>query len=93
MSCIKSPYQQACERLPRQFCDFINEKTTRFNEICKIYLDGLTIDDMAHMSASDYINLVPPSQYKHKLLMTIMVKRYIFCNDTDSCNGTDVILM
>jgi hypothetical protein len=89
-SCILKPYQQELDRAPRQFIDFMNEdcdtfdgnnsshERNRFSEICRIYLDGLSIDDIKYLHPEDVINLVPPEQYKHKLLMSIMVRRYLY---------------
>jgi len=75
---IIRPIQQELERAPRQFCDFMSEQTTRFNEICCMYLEGMTLDDVMFMKPEDLIELVPPEQYRHRLLMTIMVRRYLF---------------
>lgn len=75
---IMKPYQQELDRVPRQFSDYMNEQCTRFSEICKIYLEGMTLDDVQYMKPEDFINLVPDEQYRHKLLMTIMVRRYLF---------------
>ena len=75
---IIKPYQQELDRVPRQFSDFMNEQCTRFSEICKIYLEGMTLDDVQYMKPEDFINLVPDGQYRHKLLMTVMVRRYLY---------------
>lgn len=82
------PYQHELEKPPRQFCDFMNETNNRFCEICKIYLDGMSMDDVSYLKPEDLINLVPPENYRHKLLMTIMVRRYLYRRD-DLTNGFD----
>ena len=71
------------DSIPMQFADYINQQSTRFSDICKIYLDGMNMDDVKYMCPEDLINLVPSKQYKHKLLMTILVRRYII-NDLDN---------
>ena len=81
---IIHPNRCEIERVPRQFCDFMAEQCTRFDEICCIYLEGMTLDDVQFMRPKDFINLVPDVQYRHKLLMTIMVRRYIFPCDSDT---------
>jgi hypothetical protein len=81
-SMVFKPSQYESERVPFQFSNYINEQSTRFGEICKLYLDGMNMDDVRYMRPEDLINLVPSKQYRHKLLMTIMVRRYIF-RDTD----------
>lgn len=68
-------------RLPEQLSDYMKGADTRFNEICEIYLDGLTISDLRFLQSEDLIHLVPPEQHKHKLLMTIMVRKYLFRDD------------
>lgn len=98
-SAIIHPNEYELNRAPRQFCDYMNEQCTRFAEICHIYLEGMTLDDVCYMKPKDFINLVPHDQYRHKLLMTIMVRRYLCrhnecgfhdCGDTytdsDSCS-------
>lgn len=75
---VLKPYQHELDRVPRQFSDYMNEQCTRFSEICKIYLEGMTLDDVCYMKPDDFINLVPREQYRHKLLMMIMVRRYLF---------------
>lgn len=81
---VFKPYQQELEKIPRQFCDYMNETNNRFNEICTIYLDGMSIDDVAFMKPEDLINIVPPENYRHKLLMTIMVRRYLYNQEYDN---------
>jgi hypothetical protein len=75
---IMRPIQQELEKAPRQFNDYMDAQCTRFNEICRLYLDGLTLDDVRYMKPEDLINLVPKTQYRHRLLMTIMVRRYLY---------------
>lgn len=78
-SCICNPDHKNIEKSPDQFCDYMSCISNRFTEICNIYLDGLCLDDVCHLKPEDFINLVPENQYRHKLLMTIMVRRYL-CN-------------
>jgi hypothetical protein len=70
--------EKQCEILPKDLCSYMNNINTRFSDICDTYLSGLTIDDMKYLKPRDYINLVPQDKYKDKLLMTIMVRRYIY---------------
>jgi len=75
------------DHIPNQVRDYMRGVNTRFNEICDVYLTGLSIDDLKFLSPEDMINLVPPEQYNHKLLMTIMTRRYIYpnlCNDAEN---------
>lgn len=67
--------------VPNQVCDYMRTVNTRFNEICDLYLKGLSIDDLKYLEPHDLINLVPSEQYSHKLLMTIMVRRYVYPNN------------
>lgn len=78
---VSKPFQQEMDRVPRQFCDYMNEENCRFSEICKLYLDGLSMDDVRFLKPEDLISLVPCDHYKHKLLMTIMVRRYLYRPD------------
>ena len=48
----------------------------------------MSMDDIKYMRPEDLINLVPPEQFRHKLLMTILVRRYIF-NDLDNQSDND----
>jgi len=68
------------DHVPNQVRDYMRGVNTRFNEICDVYLTGLSIDDLKFLSPEDMINLVPSEQYNHKLLMTIMTRRYIYPN-------------
>lgn len=77
-SSVMKPFQYELDRVPRQFSDYMNEQCNRFSEICKVYLEGMTIDDVRYMKPEDFINLVPDEQYRHKLLMTVMVRRYLY---------------
>lgn len=89
---VIKPFQQEIERVPERFCDYMNESNSRFNEICRIYLNCLSIDDIKYLEPTDLINLVPHDQYEHKLLMTIMVRRYLYRNhldDKDDKNDKD----
>lgn len=85
---VHKPSKYEKEKVPRQICDFMSEKNTRFTEICKIYLDGMSLDDLPFLTAEDLINLVPSNQYKHRLLMTIMVRRYLY-NDYTNDESTN----
>lgn len=82
-SAILSQSTTESRRLPEQFVDYMKSADTRFSEICEIYLECLTIDDIRYMQPEDFINLVPDDQYKHKLLMTIMVRKYLFRDEDD----------
>jgi hypothetical protein len=75
---VFKPFQQEIDRVPRQFCDYMNEENCRFSEICKLYLEGLSMDDVRFLKPEDLITLVPRDHYKHRLLMTIMVRRYLY---------------
>ena len=77
-SAVFKPFQQEIERVPRQFCDYMSEENSRFCEICNLYLEGLSMDDVRYLKPEDLIALVPHDHYKHKLLMTIMVRRYLY---------------
>lgn len=77
MSVIKADQYKA-ERLPCQVSDYMEQYGTRFSEICKIYLEGMTIEDIKFLKEEDLINLVPSQNIKHKLLMIILVRRYLF---------------
>lgn len=70
-------------RLPEQVADYISRADTRFDEVAHLYLDGMTINDLQFMQPEDLINVVPPAQYRHKLLMSILVRRYLFRDDDD----------
>lgn len=84
-SAIIHPNKYDIDRVPRQFCDYMNNQCTRFDDICNLYLDGMTIDDVQYMLPEDFINLVPDEQFRHKLLMTIMVRRYLCrCDENDT---------
>lgn len=72
---------QELEKAPRQFNDYINSVSGRFSEISQLYLDGLSMDDVKYLKPEDLIALVPDNQHTHKLLMTIMVRRYLYRPD------------
>ena len=76
---------QYVDNVPNQLCEFIEIENNRFSEICKLYLQGLSIDDIAYLEPQDLINIVPESQYRHKLLMTILVRRYIYKSRCVEC--------
>ena len=76
------------QKLPEQFTDYMRGTDTRFCEISEIYLKDLTICDLKYLKPEDLIGLVPDEQYNHKLLMSIMVRRYLFRDDSD-CDSSD----
>lgn len=78
---VSKQIQQELDKAPRQFNDYMNSINGRFSEICNIYLDGLSMDDVKYLKPDDFIELVPENQHKHKLLMTIMVRRYLYRSD------------
>ena len=82
-SMVLKPYQNELDKAPRQFIDYMNEENNRFCEICRLYLDGLSMDDIQYLKPEDLIALVPREHYKHKLLMTIMVRRYLYRPDVE----------
>jgi len=72
------PLQQELDRVPGRFCDYMDEENNRFNDICKVYLSALSMDDIKYLKPEDLINIVPQNHYEHRLLMTIMVRRYLY---------------
>ena len=76
--------------LPEQLSDYMKCADTRFTEICDLYLQCLTIHDLKFMQPEDLICLVPPEQYKHKLLMTVLVRKYLF-RDDDMDGELDIV--
>tara|TARA_Y100000780_G_C13655356_1_gene406339 strand:- start:573 stop:860 length:288 start_codon:yes stop_codon:yes gene_type:complete len=71
--------------LPNDFCAYMKSTNTRFNDICDRYLIGLTFDDIKYLQPDDLINIVPENKHRDKLLMTIMVRKYLYqCDDNDS---------
>lgn len=86
---ITRAVQRELDRVPKQLSDYMNEQCNRFSEICKLYLEGMTLDDVKFMKPEDLINIVPQEQYKHKLLMSIMVRRYLYRCDDDNDNDND----
>jgi hypothetical protein len=87
-SCISKPSKPDITIMPNQFSDFIAGNNCRFSEICRIYLHGLTIDDLKYMKPEDLINTVPPEHYKHRLLMSILVRRYLYKCFNNTCSNT-----
>lgn len=86
-STINKPHHYEIKEVPNQLCDYITScNGNRFDEICSIYLKGLSMDDVKYLKPEDLIDIVPPEQHKHKLLMTILVRRYIF---NDKCDTYD----
>lgn len=86
---IMKPCETETKCVPNEFCKYMDSICSRFNEICKIYLKGLSIDDIKYLQPNDLICLVPPENYEHKLLMTIMAKRYLFRNDDCCCSSSN----
>ena len=84
-SVIQPKGDNEINKLPNQVCDYLKslEVGTRFDCICDLYLQGLTIDDLQYLKPEDLICLVPQEQHQHKLLMTILVTKYIYKSDTD----------
>jgi hypothetical protein len=58
--------------------DYMRKADTRFTEICELYLENMTIDDLKYCHPNDLIGLVPNEQHAHKLLMIVMIRRYLF---------------
>lgn len=84
-STISKSYHQEIKEVPNQLCDYISScNGNRFEEICNIYLKGLSLDDVKYLKPEDLIDIVPPEQHKHKLLMTVLVRRYIFNDNKDN---------
>lgn len=93
-SMVSKPYQQEINKPPRQFCDYMNGVDNRFSDISRLYLDGMSMDDVKYLRADDFISLVPDDQYRHKMLMTIMVRRYLYkheepCSNSNFCTKND----
>lgn len=85
---VFKPQQLELNNPPRQFNDYMAGEDNRFCEVCRLYLDGMSMDDLKYLKPDDIINLVPPEHYKHKLLMTIMVRRYLCRSDCDDSNSS-----
>jgi hypothetical protein len=83
------PIQQELERVPRRFCEYMDEENNRFSEICRLYLACLSMDDIKYLKPEDLINLVPHDHHEHKLLMTIMVRRYLCRSMHSSKHSSD----
>jgi hypothetical protein len=87
-SMVHRPIHSEINKPPRQFCDYMNGTDNRFSEICRLYLDGMSMDDVKYLREDDFISLVPKDQYKHKMLMIIMIRRYLYRHDeTCSCSS------
>lgn len=83
---VYKPIHQELEKAPRQFNDYMNSVSGRFSDICHLYLDGLSMDDVKYLKPDDLIAIVPEHQHNHKLLMTIMVRRYLYrVGNSDEC--------
>ncbi len=85
-SMVSKPHQHEINKPPRQFCDYMNGIDNRFSEVSRLYLDGMSMDDVKYLRADDFISLVPEDQYRHKMIMTVMVRRYLYRHD-DSCSS------
>lgn len=79
--------QRKLDDVPNQFSDYMCTVHTRFSEICRLYLKGLSFDDLKFIHEKDLIKLVPPNQYHHKLLMIILVRRYLHKFMYKDCNA------
>lgn len=49
----------------------------RFDKIIQTYLSKLKNDDLNYLSQNDLIELVPIDKHEDRLLMTVLVKRYL----------------
>lgn len=56
--------------------DYVKQDT-RFNNIIKNYLNGVTISDLEFLTQGDLINLIPKDKPQDILMMTILVRRYL----------------
>ena len=63
--------QLEIDRAPRQFCDYMNDVNNRFNEICKIYLKGMSIDDESFLN----IPIMPKLKYVINPIALIMDRK------------------
>jgi len=84
-SSIKSRSDHEILIPPGALSEYLAQENNRFVELC-IYFDGLCIDDIKYLKPHDLINLVPFERYRHRLLMTVLVRRYLFreCDDFSS---------
>lgn len=80
-ACVIKPCEMETKEVPYEFCKYIDSISCRFTEICNLYLKGLSLDDIKYLKPEDLICLVPPQNYEHKLLMTILARRYLYRND------------
>ena len=80
---VLRPQEVEKTRIPDEFYKYMESTNTRFSDICRIYLKGLSIDDIKYLTPEDLINIVPEKNYEHKLLMTIMVRRYLYRHTDD----------
>lgn len=87
---VISELEAGAKELPEQLADYMKLADTRFTEICDLYLKCLTIHDLKFMQPEDLICLVPEEQYKHKLLMTVLVRKYLF-RDDDMNGELDIV--
>lgn len=82
---VMKPIHLELNQVPERFCDYMNRENSRFSEICSLYLGAMSMDDIRFLKPKDLIDLVPQNHYEHKLLMTIMVRRYLYkFNDCDA---------
>ena len=89
---VMKPIHHELNQVPERFCDYMNRENSRFNDICSLYLGAMSIDDIRFLKPEDLINLVPENHYEHKLLMTIMVRRYLYrFNSCDDESNKDTL--
>lgn len=79
-------------KVPNQLSEYLAKENNRFCELC-MYFDGLCMDDIKFLKPRDLINLVPYESYRHRLLMTILVRRYLFrecgSSSSSSCDESE----
>ena len=73
-SCVKS---QEIIKTPSALSEYLAQENNRFTEL-SMYVDGISIDDLQYLKPKDLINLVPKEKHKHKLLMSVLVRRYLY---------------
>jgi len=76
-SCVKSYSSHETVKPPNPLSEYLAQENNRFAELY-IYFDGLCIDDVKYLKPHDLISIVPYDRYRHRLLMTIFVRRYLF---------------
>jgi hypothetical protein len=78
---IGKQFHLEMEKAPRQLSCYVKEINSRFGEICDLYLDGISLDDMPYLKPEDLIDLVPKRHTKHRCHMLVLVRRYLFPNN------------